>query len=228
MSPEELEQKLAARLPTIKAPTECPQAGPGPFSAATQATTALMRSLGPAGPEADPEEERRARRRRIEQERAELWPRIKNPKLTAAVRLSDTRCALLLGPTGAGKTSAALWAMARYPGFWVASRDLGAAERRHPLGEGDPPLVRQAISAPTLYLDDLGTEDAKDLGVLQSVIDHRYAKGRATFVTSGLTRVDLSTYLGAAYVRRLVEQHVTRRDGTELPVLFVDCHGGKP
>jgi len=190
----------------------------------------MMRKLLPNEPEnaPDPETQRKIRRARVERERESLLPRIRHPKLAAAVKLSDTRCALLLGPTGAGKTSAALWAKARYPGLWLHARELGAVERKHPLGEGDPPLLREASTAPTLYLDDLGTEDPRDLGVIQHVIDRRYAAGLATYATTGLTRADLANYLGAAYVRRLIEQHVRRKDGTELAVLFVDCHGSKP
>jgi hypothetical protein len=144
------------------------------------------------------------------------------------LRATDTPCGLLLGPTGIGKTSAARWVAARYPGMWVNARELGAAERQHPLGDGLPPLTRSAIEARHLYLDDIGTEDGRDLGALQFVIDQRYSASRATFVTTGLTAPELSSHLGPAYVRRLVEQHVGRGDGSEWPVLFVDCHELRP
>jgi DNA replication protein DnaC len=159
-----------------------------------------------------------------------LEPRIRHPKLLAALRKLDTRCALLLGPTGVGKTSAARWARLRHPGLWVAARALGACERKHPLGEGDPQLMREAIAAPVLYLDDLGSEEPRDVAVLQYVIDQRYAAAppRATFVTSALTQVALTSHLGTPYVRRLGEQHVPNGNGGEWPVLFVDCHEVKP
>lgn len=220
MTSEELD-RLLDENPTLPPPR------PKPISARLSALERLLPAVPAPTPAPDPEALRRARQQRAEHQRAAIWPRIKSPKLAAAVRLSDTRCALLLGPTGVGKTSAARWAQARYPGLWVSSRELGACERKHPLGDGDPPLLREARKVGTLYLDDLGTEDARDLGVIQGLIDARYAQGRAIYATTGLTKAGLAEHLGAAYVRRLVEQHVTRRDGTEMPVLFVDCHGGK-
>jgi hypothetical protein len=157
-------------------------------------------------------------------QRERLWPRVRHAHLASQLRASDTPCGLLLGPTGIGKTSAARWLGVRYPGVWVHARELGAAERHHALGEGWAPLMKSAIGARHLYLDDLGTEEARDLGALQFVIDQRYAAGRATFATSGLTKAELASYLGAPYVRRLIEQHVPLPTGGELAVLVVDCH----
>jgi len=223
---EELEEKLADLPPQPPRP-------PPPLRhllmvSAREALDTLRRTA-PANEPSDEAQERaalEARRERIRRARATLEARIRNPKLLTALRRLDTRCALLLGPTGEGKTSAALWARLRHRGAWMTARDLGASERRHPLGEALPPLLREALRAPVLYLDDLGTEESRDLGVLQYVIDQRYASGRATFVTSGLTPKGLADYLGAPTLRRLVEQHVPRGEGSEWSVLQVDLHGG--
>jgi DNA replication protein DnaC len=225
MNAEELDQALLGLAPTALAPRPALPTAAGP---AAQAALRLVGSVPPKNDTEDTERERRAleqRRARIARARSELEAeRIKSPKLLGALRQLDTRCALLLGPSGIGKTAAAHWARERHRGLWVSARDLGACERRHPLGEDIPRLLRQSLDAPVLYLDDLGTEDSRDLGVLQYVVDQRYANGRAMFVTSGLTMADLPAYFGAPYVRRLVEQHVRRSDGSEWPVLFVDAH----
>ena len=238
MTPEELDRRLAA-LPVNPNPPSLPpprhQERPSALSACGAATLQLMQGLPrpapaiPIGPtESERAAERAARRASVDQERAAIWPRIRNARLTTQLRAKDTPCGLILGPTGVGKTSAALWVQVRYPGLWVSARDLGAAERRHPLGEDLPPLVKSAISERTLYLDDLGTEDNRDIGLVQYVIDQRYARCLPLFVTSGLTRSELISHLGDPYVRRLVEQYAKRPNGEALPVLFVDCHETRP
>ena len=82
-----------------------------------------------------------------------------------------------------------------------------------------------AFSSPStwlLLLDDLGTEEERDVGVLQELIDHRYSEHVPTIVTSGMARRALSDHLGAPYVRRLMEQKVRRSDGEWHPLLFLD------
>jgi hypothetical protein len=237
MTPEQLDQLLAA-LPPLQNPPEVPPERPQRAASALSACGAAVLELmsgqplhAPAiatGPtEAQKAEHRASHRAWVVQQREQLWPRIRDAKLATRIRSVDSPCGLLIGPTGIGKTSAARWIGVRYPGFWASAHELGAAERHHELGGGWAPLIRSAVDARHLYLDDLGTEESRDLSSLQYVIDQRYAAGRATFATTGLTRDDLATHLGAAYVRRLVEQHVKRRDGTEHAVLFVDCHGVK-
>lgn len=231
MTAEELQQKLDE----LPAPASDPpqRAAAASLGAATQRALSTLRLVSPRLGAEDSEAERRrlsldARKRRISERRAELAPRLRHQELAAALRKHDTCCALLLGPSGVGKTGAALWAAVRHRGLWVQARDLGACERRHPLGEGVPPLMQAALSARVLYIDDLGTEDSRDLGVLQYVIDRRYAAGLAMFVTCGLDQQGASAYLGAPYVRRIVQQHVPGRDGAEWPVLFVDCFEATP
>lgn len=232
MTTEELEEKLAQASAEAAVSPRPPFPGRlqlVPWGVALQKLRAVTAADLAASSDAEGERERAAldaRRERIRRERLALEARMRNPKLLTALRRLDTRCALLLGPTGEGKTSAALWARLRHRGAWMTARDLGASERRHPLGEELPPLLREALRTPVLYLDDLGTEEGRDLGVVQYVIDQRYASGRATFVTSGLTPKGLVEYLGAPTLRRLVEQHVSRSDGSEWPVLQLDLHGG--
>lgn len=166
-----------------------------------------------------------AHRKRVLARRTELQPRL-HQKLLASLRVRHTPCALFLGPTGCGKTSAAQWLRAGISGEWFNARELAGCERHHKLGEGSPPQLERACKAPVLYLDDLGTEDSRDIGVLQHVLERRYASSLATVTTTGLTKALLTERYGAATARRLVEQHVLRRDGTEWPVLVVDLHEG--
>ena len=155
--------------------------------------------------------------------RAAIERRNIEPKLLAAVQRHQTPCALLLGPTGCGKTSTALWIMAAHACHLVRSRDLATASRRHGLGDGYPPEVERARARGLCVIDDVGSEGS-DVATLQDVLDHRYGRGYPTIVTTGLTDAGLRAHLGAAHYRRIVDQHVLRPDGSEFPVLIVDCH----
>lgn len=166
-----------------------------------------------------------AHRKRVLTVRTDLQWRITQSLLTA-IRDRHTPCALLLGPTGCGKTSAALWLKAGLPGEWFHARELAGCERRHALGDGEPPALTRACKARVLYIDDLGTEEARDLAVLQQVYERRYAAGLATVTTTGLTKNMLTERYGAATVRRMRDQHVKRADGSMWPVLVVDLHEG--
>lgn len=169
-----------------------------------------------------------AHKKRVLEKRRALAGRI-DQRILARLQRCHTPCGMLLGPTGVGKTSAMLWLRAGLPGEWFHARDLGACERHHQLGAGTAPAFDRAVTSRVLYLDDLGTEDPRDVGVLQHVLERRYAApapGLATCVTSGLTPSQLSERYGAATMRRITEQHVIRHDGTQWPVLFVDMTGG--
>ena len=161
-------------------------------------------------------------REELADKRAKLEPRIK-PFLLDRIRKQPTPCALLLGPTGVGKTSAMRWlALAVGPrAYEIRASRLGSAPGRHPLGGGDAAEIVRARSARVLCLDDVGTEEERYIGIIQEVIDYRYSEGLATITTSGLRQEELAERLGAAYTRRLVEQHVLHK-GKELPLLFVD------
>jgi DNA replication protein DnaC len=156
--------------------------------------------------------------------RATIEPRIE-AKLLAALRAHRTPCALLLGPTGCGKTSAAHWIMVGHVCNLIRSRDLATASRRHGLGEGYPPEVERAREGLLCVIDDVGSEGS-EVATLQDILDHRYSRGFPTIVTTGLTMTELRSHLGAAHYRRIIDQHVPRNDGTEFPVLIVDCHEG--
>lgn len=118
--------------------------------------------------------------------------------------------ALLSGPTGAGKSTAAALAMRRilvggWPGgvAWYQARELARAAREWPLGEGESPDITRASRVGLLVLDDLGLE--RSPADLIDVIHDRYESMRPTWVTTGLSLGGLETRYGDAVVRRLTE-----------------------
>lgn len=143
-----------------------------------------------------------------------------------------TLSSMLFGPTGDGKTSAVAVLIRRalqeyhhstrkrYPELrtlvWVDAPDLSLTDRRHPLGEGAPPTLREACEAGVLVLDDIGLET--NPSPLLEVLRFRYNNTLPTLATSGLTPKQLSQHISAAGVRRLTHQYAG------YPVLAVNCH----
>jgi hypothetical protein len=231
MSPEEIDRALAQRDEARRVADVPTPPGVGSAGAAAQSflRAALSQPREPAEIAQAREQARAdalmARRARLLEERGALQRRI-HSRLMNELRKKPTPCALLMGPTGCGKTSAALWLRSGFPGEWMGARELGACERRHPLGDGTPPAFELACTARVLYLDDLGTEDQRDVPVLQHVLDRRYSRvpPLPTVTTTGLTAAQLTERYGAATVRRMVDQHVKHEGGVEWPVLVVDLH----
>jgi DNA replication protein DnaC len=160
------------------------------------------------------------RRQREAEARAELDARLCKPEhqtLKAAALSAKTLCAVLMGPTGVGKTTTARYLVRHCHAHWVRAIDLATAERRYGLGSGVSPEIHQARDARVLVIDDVGLE--RDVSVLFDVIDWRYSNGAPVIVTTGLTKDGLTKHISAAGVRRLVEQHCG-----SMPVLVVDCH----
>ena len=136
-----------------------------------------------------------------------------------ALEAPPSRSLLFLGPTGSGKTSLAVamldvWARkADKPGaIFVEAAWLARARARHKLGQGDPPLVEQAMSAPLLLLDDLGQEREDRDGCITDVVYERHNAQLPTWVTCGLANGDESTFgehlsrrYDGGFVRRVLE-----------------------
>lgn len=217
MTAEEIEKAMAERKPEPPAPLKPPPAVPHISTAVAVPPVRIVH------PSQRPEREAEKAKRRAELEQAwraelaDLSKRI-DPKLLAACKATPTVSAVLLGPTGCGKTTAAklLGLLAQRPLTWLRAFDLGQCERRHGLGDGEPPEITTGRKADHLVLDDVGNE--RDTGPLSDVLDYRYSRGLPTIVTTGLTKTGLRDHIGAAFVRRIVEQHAG------CPVLVVDCH----
>lgn len=145
---------------------------------------------------------------------------------------APTLSCLLLGATGAGKTTAVAVlvrraiheyhhsARQRYAEvrnlMWVDAPDLSLTDRRHPLGDGQPPSLKDACEASLLVLDDIGLET--NPSPLLEVLRFRYNNSLPTLATSGLTPKQLTSHISAAGVRRLTHQTAGH------PVLVIDCH----
>jgi DNA replication protein DnaC len=127
---------------------------------------------------------------------------------------------LLVGPTEAGKTSAAAALLneivergtaegakrreAELAGgirFLLSSR-LASARSRSPLGE-DPEEVVQALEATVLVIDELGLEEQRFIPELETIIHEWHSSGRRTIVTTGLTSEVLKERYQGGIVRRL-------------------------
>lgn len=118
--------------------------------------------------------------------------------------------ALLSGPTGAGKSTAAAVALREvllggWSGTvgWHSARELAHAARMWPLGEGEAPLLSRARRVGLLVIDDLGLE--RDPLDLIDILHDRYDGMRPTWVTTGLSVAGLEARYGDAVVRRLTE-----------------------
>lgn len=126
---------------------------------------------------------------------------------------------VLLGQSGAGKTTAAAYLIrklcadgVRQGGEpfdlarlirWQECRELSALVRESRLGTGTPEAITRCQNARLLVLDDLGAHD--DRSALERVLNARYERGWPTITTSGLTPDELQRDLGEAIFRRLVE-----------------------
>lgn len=86
--------------------------------------------------------------------------------------------------------------------YWVAK-----ARHEHRLGEGEAPLVEEAMRASVLVLDDLGIEQAKNSAVSE-VIYERHANELPTIVTTGFSFPQLVKMYGDGIARRITE-HAT-------------------
>jgi hypothetical protein len=242
MTPEELDRALEV-LPPLQ-PRPVTDAVPAPRADTERVASVVARAyqaMAPGSPSTGlptpAERERRsdavrAHRATVKAAMGELEPRM-HPRLLAALKSGPSPSAVLLGPTGVGKTAAARWiaqmsTLTRFGHMPIRNaRELGASERRHPLGEGYPAALREARESELLGLDDLGTEEDRDIGVMQELLEARYSRNAATFITTGLTKNALRDRYGAASVRRMLEQHAARelRVGKALwPVLIVDLH----
>lgn len=88
---------------------------------------------------------------------------------------------------------------------FVSAYALGRERARFPLGEGEAPLVRRALSASLLVIDDLGSEPESSLSAVPDVVYERHAAGRPTWVTTWLTIEACGARYGGGIARRIFE-----------------------
>ena len=129
---------------------------------------------------------------------------------------------ILRGPSGVGKTTLACAMMNQLmfygalPGTTTAERnrarkslfttefDLFKASKQCKPWE-EPGLVRRAMEASVLVLDDLGQRPDEKAAVVAELVDHRYSHTLPTWVTTFLTSADMIALYGAGTHRRLCE-----------------------
>jgi DNA replication protein DnaC len=152
----------------------------------------------------------------------EMGDRVKDPKAVALAQKANATTSTLVGGAGAGKTSLAA-AMGRHrtmagkSPWWVRAVDLATARRAMKLGEGETELVRRALSADVLVLDDIGAEDQTQFSkVVAEVIHARHDDMLDTIVTTGFAEKAIGERYGDGIARRLFEECViqVRKAGT--------------
>lgn len=128
---------------------------------------------------------------------------------------------LIVGPVGTGKTSlaAAIAVSTWTTGGWWNVRELASrAQAEFDASDAHHSVITSALSAPLLYLDDLGsdreTEWRRDL--IRGLIERRYDRVAPLVVTSNLTDNELREHLGERAYSRL------RATTTPIKVLGVD------
>jgi len=149
------------------------------------------------------------------------WASFDAPELSERVHAASVAIArsssaeprvCLMGVSRAGKTTLGV-AMLR---AWVARTErratfvhayrLGVARIQHPAGQGEPDIVETAMRAPLVLIDDLGGERDHAMNAVPDVLFERDAEGRATWVTTGLTREMLVKRYGLGVVARIFER----------------------
>lgn len=129
----------------------------------------------------------------------------------------DSRRGLVLvlgGDTGPGKSCAMAHALVRHDSsaLWTSAADVGATPRN---GYSDNAhLWDRWLGMQLLALDDVGCE-ASDPEVMTGLLAQRYDKGRATLVTTNLSRGDFAArYFGGAIGRRLASRLIDAQGRT--------------
>lgn len=107
----------------------------------------------------------------------------------------------LLGPTGSGKTTAAVYLVHRF----LAAFEVGTSTMFVIASDlaDSPELVERAKMVRLLVLDDLGKEKDPHSRIFR-VLDHRHTR-LPTVVTMGIDPEDLDNHYDGATIRRIFE-----------------------
>ena len=124
--------------------------------------------------------------------------------------------AVLVGPSGMGKTSLAVAMLRdlhtratpfeRAQGFlFVSAYDLAVARSQTKLGDGEAEIVDRAMRATAIVLDDLGTEQDRYGSAVADVIHRRHDYDAVTIATTGFGQEAITSRYGTQVARRLFE-----------------------
>lgn len=89
---------------------------------------------------------------------------------------------------------------------FMDSFTLNSTLARHPLGQGDPPLLTKALEASLLILDDLGGETGVRQDAIREVIHLRHRDCKPMWVTSFMSPKEAAEAYGGGIARRLFEE----------------------
>lgn len=108
------------------------------------------------------------------------------------------------GPPKTGKTSYACCLLARYiesgnhpTARFVTALALARAARTHPLGEGEAPMIREALAASVLVLDHVGDIIQGDNPVAFLIL-RRHERSLPTITTTHIPKQELAKRYGAS------------------------------
>jgi len=150
---------------------------------------------------------------------AELAQRVPKPAVGWAESAWKHDRVVLMGLSRAGKSSLAVAmlrrraAERRAPSAFLHAYRLSVARIQHAAGHGEPELVETAMRTPLVLIDDLGGERDHAMSAIPDILVERHAEGRATWVTTGMTREQLGARYGEGIVARLFERATVIRVG---------------
>lgn len=135
------------------------------------------------------------------------------------LRAGDAYALVLIAPPGRGKSWAATWAVAEFPG---ASVWLPAADCR--VGQSWDERRGRAMKAPLLVIDDLGGEAGGEWGAreMASMMEVRYDQCRKTIVTTNLMPAEI----GKRYSERLTSRWSDSRHSRLVLTVGADMRKG--
>ena len=145
----------------------------------------------------------------------ELSLRIRRAQAIEEAREAARKPAVVfLGNTASGKSHLAAAALryrteldGRTEGKWMISAVvLAGARARHPLGEGEAPMVHAAMTAELLVLDNVGSDLPLQTNPIADIMQVRYDSALPTWVTTWMTLDDMSTRYGEGVSRRVFER----------------------
>lgn len=130
---------------------------------------------------------------------------------TARKLVLGARRALLVGGVGMGKTSLVVNCLGRRrsDAYFVRAESIARERVTRPLGRGEGPMYEQAMRVPILVLDDIGSEGKleQEREAVSNLIRDRFADDLVTWVTTGLSSVQLKSRYDEAVTDRLMGRH---------------------
>lgn len=108
---------------------------------------------------------------------------------------------LMLGPVGTGKTIAGCrWLVNQDGGLYVKSREFCSYSEKMTV---DRPFIQLYYRIPHLFLEELATEEDKDIGKIRELLQQRFDNNLKTLVSINESPGEAEELLGKRVSRRL-------------------------